>query len=276
MTNLSISDKYVNYEQIRHPLNRRKLAYFATKLGDFASPRGENVPRRGRETGIVDGPAIRYFLPGADEWHTAEAWPPPGSHREFALRADGVMAGEEGEPGGREYLVLGAGLNRTKPSPIDPPSTLTWTSEALASTLDVVGDIELRLVASATAIDTAWIATLQDIAPDGTVEEVTAGWLRASMREVDEAASRPGAPMLPCRIARAVPIGDDVVYRIPLVPNARRFEVGHRIRLTLTSGDQDAAVPAIRNFRHASVGTSSLNTVRSSSRLLLPAAACGA
>jgi len=225
---------------------------------------------KGRDTGIVEGPAIRYFLPGADEWHTAEAWPPPGVHREFALRADAVLAGDEGEPGGRGYMVLGAGLNRAKPSPIDPPSILTWTGEALASSLDVVGDIELRLVASATAIDTAWIATLQDVAPDGTVEQVTAGWLRASMREVDEAASRPGAPVLPCRTARAVPIGEDVVYRIPLVSNARRFEAGHRIRLTLTSDDQDPSIPAIMNFRHASVGTSSLNTIRSSSRLLLP------
>jgi hypothetical protein len=180
------------------------------------------------------------------------------------------LADDEGEPGHREYVVLGAGLNRAKPSAIDPPMALSWTSEPLASALDVVGDIELRLVASATAIDTAWIAMLQDVAPDGTVEEVTAGWLRASMRAVDEAASRPGAPVLPCRTAQAVPIGEDVDYRIPLVPNARRFEAGHRIQLTLTSDDQDAAVPAIMNFRHASVGTSSLNTIRSSSRLLLP------
>ena len=76
--------------------------------------------------------------------------------------------------------------------------------------------------------------------------------------------------MLPCRTAVAVPVGEDVEYRIPLVPNARRFAAGHRIRLVLTSDDQDPAAPAIMNFRHASVGTSSLNTIRSSSRLLLP------
>jgi uncharacterized protein len=225
---------------------------------------------KGRDTGILDGPAIRYFLPGADEWHTAESWPPTGSHREFALRADGVLGDDEGEPGGRDYMVLGAGLNRAKPSAVDPPSMLTWTSEPLASALDVVGDIELRLVAATTTIDAAWIVTLQDVAPDGAVAEVTAGWLRASLREVDEAASVDGAPVVPCRNAQAVPIGEDVEYRIPLVPNARRFNVGHRVRLTLTSDDQDPATPAIMNFRHASVGTSSLNTIRSSSRLLLP------
>ncbi|OBI64206.1 CocE/NonD family hydrolase [Mycobacterium sp. E796] len=226
---------------------------------------------KGRDTGITDGPPIRFFLPGADEWRTADSWPPSQApHRELALRADGRLDGDEGEPGGREFMVLGPGLGRVKPSEIDPPSALSWTSGPLAEDLDVVGDIELRLVASATAIDTAWMATLQDVAPDGGATDVTAGWLRASMREVDEATSRPGAPALPCRNARGVPLGEDVDYRIPLVPNARRFKAGHRMRLILTSDDQDPSAPVIMNFRHASVGTSSLNTVRSSSRLLIP------
>lgn len=225
---------------------------------------------KGRDTGIVDGDPVRYALPGSDEWHSAESWPPRGTHRELALRADGTLADDEGEPGAREYMVLGAGLNRANPSPIDPPSTLTWTSDPLEEALDMVGDIELRLVAAATASDTAWIAKLQDVSPDETVTDITAGWLRASLREVDEAASLPGGPVLPCRRAQAVPIGEDVEYRIPLVPNARRFKTGHRIRLILASDDQDPSAPVIMNFRHASVGTSSLNTVRSSSRLLLP------
>lgn len=226
---------------------------------------------KGRDTGIIEGPPVRYCLPGADEWRTAESWPPPeATHREFALRADGALDEDEGEPGSRDYLVLGSGLGRAKPSAIDPPALLNWTSASLTDDLDMVGDIELRLVASATAMDTAWMVTLQDIAPDGEITDVTAGWLRASLREVDEAASRSGAPVLPCRNPQAVPIGQDVEYRIPLVPNARRFQSGHRIRLVLTSDDQDPSTPAIMGFRHASVGTSSRNTVRSSSRLLVP------
>jgi uncharacterized protein len=226
---------------------------------------------KGRDTGILDGPPIRYVLPGAPGWHTADAWPPAGSVlRELALRADGGLGDDEGEPGGRALLVLGAGLNRVAASPVDPPAALSWTTEPLDDDLDMVGDVELRLVASATALDTAWLVTLLDVGPDGTAEPVTAGWLRASLRAVDDAASRPGAPVLPCRTPRAVPIGEAVEYRIPLVPNARRFAAGHRVRLTLTSDDQDPSTPAIMNFRHASVGTSSLNTVASSSRLLLP------
>ena len=102
--------------------------------------------------------------------------------------------------------------------------------------------------------------------------DVTAGYLRASLRTVDEAASSPGRPVLPCRAAEAVPIGQETAYRIPLVGNARRFSAGHRIRLVLTSDDQDPATPAVMAFRHASVGTSSLQTISSASRLLLPVA----
>jgi len=108
------------------------------------------------------------------------------------------------------------------------------------------------------------------VAPDDSTADVTAGYLRASLREVDEAASRPGAPCLPCRSPEAVPIGDLVEYRIPLVPNTRRFAAGHRIRLLLTSDDQRADAPAITEFRHAPIGTNSVNTVSAASQLLLP------
>ncbi|GAB7070551.1 CocE/NonD family hydrolase [Mycobacterium hodleri] len=226
---------------------------------------------KGRDTGIMDGPPIRYVLPGGDGWRTADQWPPAGSRlTEWALRADGVLAVDEGAAGARELMALGGGLGRVTSSPVDPPALLSWTSAPLPAALDVVGNVELRLTAAATAADTAWMATLQHVAADDTVEDVTAGWLRASLRDVDEAASTPGAPVLPCRTAVAVPVGEDVEYRIPLVANARRFAAGDRIRLTVTSDDQNPETPAIMGFRHASVGTSSLNTIRSSSRLVLP------
>ncbi len=226
---------------------------------------------RGADTGIMDGPPIRYVLPGADGWRTADQWPPAGSDlREFALSADGSLASGEVASGSRELLTLGGGLNRVKASDIDPPGKLEWTTSALHKEMDVTGNIELRLVAAATAFDTAWIATLLDVAPDGSAEPITSGWLRASLREIDPTSSIPGAPVLPCRTAELVPTGQQVTYRIPLVPNARRINIGHRIRLVLTSDDQDPTTPAIMNFRHASVGTSSLNTIASSSRLILP------
>jgi len=77
----------------------------------------------------------------------------------------------------------------------------------------------------------------------------------------------------PGRSAEAVPINERVSYRIPLVGTGYRFAAGHRLRMNLTSDDQDPKFPAEMNFRHASVGTSSLNRIASGSRLLLPVTA---
>jgi hypothetical protein len=131
-------------------------------------------------------------------------------------------------------------------------------------------DIELRLEAVSTASDTAWIVLLQDVDAAGTVTDVTAGYMRASLREVDEAKSRTGAPEVPCRTFQAVPIGELVRYRIRLVANARRFKASHYVRLFITSDDQNPDIPAMLGFRRASVGTSCLNMIMSSSRLILP------
>jgi uncharacterized protein len=147
---------------------------------------------------------------------------------------------------------------------------LYWQSPPLEADLDIVGPIELQLSATATAIDTAWIVTLSDVAPDGTTTGITSDWLRASLREVDPVESRTGAPVLPCRHPQAVPIGEPVEYRIPLMQNARRYLAGHRVQLMVTSDDQPKDIPALLDYRHPPVGTTSRNTIHSSSRLLIP------
>ncbi|MEU3063890.1 CocE/NonD family hydrolase C-terminal non-catalytic domain-containing protein [Streptomyces subrutilus] len=150
------------------------------------------------------------------------------------------------------------------------PVRLSWSTAPLEADLDMVGHLELRLTAATTGTDIGWIALLQDVAPDGSATEVTQGWLRGALREVDEEASRPGRPVLPQRHPAPVPPDETVDYRIPLVANARRFRRGHRIRLTLTADDTRPDFPAMLGFTHAVVGVESIDTVHSSSRLLLP------
>lgn len=224
---------------------------------------------KGRDTGILDGPPIRYVVSGSDEWNATSTWPPAGTGlREYALRADGSLGGR-GARGSRDFVALGAGLNRRPPKATDPPTSLAWETEPLADPLELLGETELILNATSTAADTAWIATLQDVAPDDTAEDITAGWLRAGLRTVDEARSEAGRPVLDCRTHVAVPIGEAVEYRIPIVVTAHRLAAAHRLRLVLTSDDQPEEAPAIMSFRHATVGTSSRNTVHATSRLLV-------
>jgi uncharacterized protein len=226
---------------------------------------------KGQDTGILEGPRFRYVIPEAEGWRTTDTWPiPEAKSHTYALRADGGFGEDEGEPGSRTYMNLGGGLNRPRPSETDPPSFLQWTTPPLTHDLDLVGPIELQLDAACTAPDTAFIAILQDVDEEGKAAYITAGELRAALRQLDEVASKPGAPVLPCISFVPVPIGERVTYRIPLVPSARHLRAGHKLRLWLTTDDQNPDIPAPLEFRHASIGTSSSNTVFSSSRLLLP------
>ena len=225
-----------------------------------------------QDTGILEGPRFRYILPESDDgWHTSEAWPiRETSHRSYALGADGSLSEDEGEAGSRTYMNLGGGLNRPRPSETDPPGFLEWSTPPLTRDLDMIGPIELQLVATSTAPNTAFVAVLQDVDENENAVNITAGYLRAGLRAVGESESKPGAPTLACRTFEAVPLGQNVRYRVPLVPDARRFRAGHKIRLYLTTDDQNADRPAPLEFRHISIGTSSFNTVLSMSRLLLP------
>ena len=226
---------------------------------------------KAKDTGILDGPKFRYMLPEAEGWRTSDVWPiREAVPHAYSLRADGGLDEGEGKPGSRTYMNLGGGLNRPRASETDPPESLEWTTGILAQDLDLIGPIELQLDAASTAPDTAFIAVLEDLDENGHAINVTAGYLRAGLRQLDEAESKPGAPVLPCRTFEAVPVGEKVSYRIPIVPNARSFHAGHKLRLSLTTDDQNPERPALLEFRHASIGTSSFNTVFSSSRLLLP------
>jgi uncharacterized protein len=227
---------------------------------------------KGKDTGVMDGPPIRYQVGGVEGWRATETWPPPVSKlTPFALRADGVLAREEGQSGFREYLHLPA--DSGEPANVNPselPSMLIWETPVFDADIEFVGAIELTLEARITSFDTSWIAVLYDAPPDGEPEAITAGWLRAAFSGIDEKRSVRGAPVPDCRSPRAVPVGERTSYRIPVVPNARHIAAGHRLRLVIASADETNRTPTILGFTHVVVREASRNTIFSASRLWLP------
>jgi uncharacterized protein len=212
-----------------------------------------------RETGIMDGPPVRYVIPGAinDDpnvlWHETATWPPPEARPvEFALRRDGTLAYEEGERGARSYTHTAPPYSAEFGK---HESTLEWTTAPLGEDLVLAGPVQVTLDAASSAGDTAFILALQDVAENNTSVNITAGWRRAAISEDFSA-------------LREIPSGVECRYRIPLVDNARRFAKGHRVRLILRSDDNRGAEP-IMGFRHQPVGMSTRVTVASSSRLKL-------
>ncbi len=90
---------------------------------------------KGRKTGVMEGPPIRYQVSGVKGWRTTEEWPPPESVlTPFALRANGVLALEEGEPGCREYLYL-------PPDSGEPKNAISLSSGYAAKTRSLVSSL---------------------------------------------------------------------------------------------------------------------------------------
>ena len=227
---------------------------------------------KGRDTGILDGPAIRYQVPGTAGWREAADWPLPQARlTSFALRSDGVLGEAEPAAGQRDYLTIPAGSGEPSNAPAhDLPDRLTWDTAPFGDPVEFAGEIELTLDAKITALDTGWIAVLYDVPPQGEAVPITAGWLRASLSAIDPDTSRLGAPVLPCRQPIAIVPGQATTYRIPLVPNARHLPAGHALRLVIASADETGKSPTVLGFTHTVVREASRNTVLNSSRLWLP------
>ena len=210
---------------------------------------------KGRDTGIMEGPPVRYILPGADDvWRESPSWPPPESNAQvFFLRADGTLSPESGpHDTDREYDHLPEALASVRTPQNAVPASLAWATAPLANDLDLAGKVRLRLNATISGGDTSWIVALQDVAPDGTVVDVTAGWQRAALRDLKT--FEPAQPDIPQH------------YEIALVDNARRFKAGHSIRVLLRSDDTAGPEP-IMGFRHAPIGIASRNVIHAGSQL---------
>jgi predicted acyl esterase len=112
-----------------------------------------------------------------------------------------------------------------------------FTSPPLEEPVDVLGMPELVLVwRSPVRVATA-VVRLQDVAPDGTPIQVTAGLLNLTHRDGHEHPT-------------PLPIGEPVTVRIPLRACGYRFGPGHRIRVSVASAAWPVAWPSPEAATH--------------------------
>jgi hypothetical protein len=89
----------------------------------------------------------------------------------------------------------------------------------------------------------AWVARLEDVAPDGSSSLITQGWLRASFRYVDPKGSPAGDPYLPDDRDTPVTVGETTEYRMDIWDTAYTLAPGHRLRLWFSSSDTPTHEP---------------------------------
>lgn len=128
----------------------------------------------------------------------------------------------------------------------------SFETDPLTENLQISGPVGLTLHASANRPQTMFVATLQSVAPDGRVRDISAGSLLGSARAIDEERSWAAAddawalPFHPHtrEAEQAVPIGEVVRYDIEIRPIYETIPAGHRVRLVLQTGDTPHLTPS--------------------------------
>ena len=114
-----------------------------------------------------------------------------------------------------------------------PGTFAAWATDPLASDTVVIGSGSVDLYVQSDAGDTDLEVTLTEVRPDGQEMYVQSGWLRASHRTLDEAASTVLRPVHDHLEADASPLPDGSfeLVRVELLPFAHVFRAGSRVRL---------------------------------------------
>ena len=192
---------------------------------------------KGIDTGVMDEPPIRCFIPPTGEWKILNDWPPPEARwTTFYLHKDEILSEHE--------LWPGEGVDSFDESPFEHGS-VTYVTPPLVENTEVLGPSVLTLYLSTTDTDVLLFATLLLIDRQGKEHELTRGWLRASQRRLRDD-SEPWEPVLAHE--KREPLEPSKIYevKIPLVPTGRLFQAGERIAIRIKGADDEPPVNSLQ------------------------------
>ncbi len=199
----------------------------------------------------MDEPPVCFYTQGYDDpkagrtetsgyWRNEPDFPVPGStDRTLYLSPEGALDGdppadEEGACDLYDYRptvgicggLWSGGVPFGLPTDQRPDElhSLTYTTEPLTEPFEILHRPRVTLYVSSTARVMAFVARLNDVAPDGTSALICTGVLNGTRRE---SLTEP-SPTEPGRIYELT---------FDLDSTAWRFEPGHRIRLSIATAD---------------------------------------
>jgi predicted acyl esterase len=191
---------------------------------------------KGMDTRVLEGAPIHLWIGGEGVWRDEREWPLARTQwKRFYLGGaveNGTLADTPPLEGGQTLSCDPASEQWIWGQP-----RWVYRSEMLDRPLEITGPIQLNLVMASTAEDTDWIAILQDEAPDGSIQELTRGWLRSSHRATDAAKSGINQPWHPHDKREMLTPNRPEELVIEIIPTSNLFLQGHRIRLELANCD---------------------------------------
>ncbi|WP_456761235.1 CocE/NonD family hydrolase [Bradyrhizobium sp. USDA 4011] len=165
-------------------------------------------------------------------------WPIPNlKHIAFYLTGDAKLSTSisQSERKERKYLYPAGtelvGSNLQFALVPTPRGSLQYRTDPMADDMTLLGNPAIDLYFSAALTDTDFMLTLKDIAPDGRTTYLTRGFLRAPLREVDEARSKPDRIIQSFRKQEKLQPGEINEARFSLQQVGHVVRKGHRIEL---------------------------------------------
>jgi hypothetical protein len=226
---------------------------------------------KGRDTGVLNDPKLVIYMqhwhppdpnlpnvPG--EWRREDSWPPHDVRDTVFFPQPDHTLGKTAPQADLHQLkyIPSVGVEAgfwwgellSDPRPVDAFSLL-YDSAPLKEDLAILGRPRALLQASATAPLADWFARLSDVAPDGTVTQITGAGINGAQREsmTEPRALEPGK-----------------VYPLDIVMHLTSwvFPKGHRIRLAISNAQWPMILPTPYSM------TTSLELGNNGSRLTLP------
>lgn len=246
---------------------------------------------KGIDNGIMSEAPIYYYTMGAggkQGWHSAWQWPLPeekptnyyfigeNSGSVKSINDGGLSLTMPATTAGRDdYLVDYStttgqatrwtegygGRHASYPDMIfNDEKGLTYTSFPLTSELEITGHPVVHLWVTSTARDGDFFVYLEDVNVAGYSQYITEGTLRASHRAVSTAPyDNLGLPYQRSYVEDNANLPHKPAELIfDLLPTSYVFDVGHRVRVTITCADMDNALtpelnppPTIQLYREA-------------------------
>ncbi|MEJ2110359.1 MAG: CocE/NonD family hydrolase [Acidobacteriota bacterium] len=193
---------------------------------------------KGIDNGIMEEDPVYYYTynaPAGTEWRSADQWPLPDEKRTRYYLGEGSLGTTE-PTGSDQKDVTTVAFDATPNNPA--ANGLVYETEPLEAEVQVTGHPSINLWVSSTAADGDFIATIQDIGPDGTATSYNVqGQLRASHRKLHEAPydnlGLPWHSFYEADVTQLVP-GKPAELEFEILPISMIFKTGHRIRLVIT------------------------------------------
>jgi hypothetical protein len=185
---------------------------------------------KGNDTGFMDEEPVQLFEPGRGTWRSASTWPLPQTRwTPFYLHDDGLLS---------EHELWDF---ETESGFVDSPfehGDVTFRSPELVEETELVGPGVFEGFIQTTDTEALLFVSVFIEGADGTEEELSRGWLRASQRELDEANSTPWLPRHLHQLRDPLTPGDVYEVRVALAPMSRVAKAGERICLRIKLADE--------------------------------------